>query len=104
MQIQIRSGNLSEQTVDAIVLGVAPGRALTDEAAAIDAEFDGKLKQVLDDNDFSGKVGTTLVIPTLGQIPGRRLVITGIGDANKRTAFDLTRAWGAAARAARSAG
>ena len=104
MQVGIRSGNLSEQAVDAIVLGVAPGRALDNEAAAVDAQFDGKLTQVLDDNDFSGKVGATLVIPTLGQIPARRLVVTGIGDANKRTAFDLTRAWGAAARAARSAG
>jgi leucyl aminopeptidase len=104
MQVEIRSGNLSEQVVDAIVLGVAPGRALESEAAVIDARLGGKLKQVLDDNDFSGKVGATLVIPTLGQIPARRLVVTGVGEENKRTAFDLTRAWGAAARAARSAG
>ncbi|HEX3723839.1 MAG TPA: leucyl aminopeptidase [Nitrolancea sp.] len=104
MQVEIRSGALAGQQVDAIVLGVAPGRTLENEAAAIDAQLRGGLKQALDDNDFSGKVGTTLVIPTLGQIPARRLVVTGVGDAGRRTAFDLTRAWGAAARAARAAG
>jgi len=104
MQVEIQSGNLVEQAVDALILGIAPGRALENEAAALDDRLHGALKQALDDNDFNGKVGSALVIPTLGQIPARRLVITGIGEAKGRRAQDLTRAWGRAARAARDAG
>jgi leucyl aminopeptidase len=104
MQVEIQSGNLVELAVDALILGVAPGRALEGEAAALDDRLHGALKQALDDNDFNGKVGSALVIPTLGQIPARRLVITGIGDAQGRRAQDVTRAWGRAARATRDAG
>src|SRR6185437_8994216 len=69
-----------------------------------DERLKGALKQALDDSDFNGKGGSVLVIPTLGQIAARRIVITGIGNANGRRAQDLTRAWGRAARAARDAG
>ncbi len=104
MQVEIQSGNLVEQTVDALVLGVAPGRALDGDAAVVDERLLGALKQALEDNEFSGKVGSTLVIPTLGQIPAKRIVVTGTGDAQGRRAQDLTRAWGRAARAARESG
>ena len=74
------------------------------DAASIDARLEGALKAALSDSEFSGKVGTTQVIPTLGRLPARRVVVTGVGSEANRTAYDVTRAWGAAARAARSAG
>lgn len=104
MQVEIHTGKLVELTVDALVLAVAPGRVLEGDATALDGRLNGALKQALEDSDFDGKVGSALVIPTLGQIPAKRLVVTGIGDAKGRRARDVTRAWGRAARAARDAG
>jgi leucyl aminopeptidase len=104
MQVEIQSGNLVEQTADALILGVAPGRALDGDAAVLDERLHGAFKKALDDNDFGGKVGSALVIPTLGQIAAKRLVVTGLGETNGRRPQDVTRAWGRAARAARDAG
>ncbi|HVX30120.1 MAG TPA: leucyl aminopeptidase [Nitrolancea sp.] len=104
MQVEIQPGNVLEFAVDALILGVAPGRALEGVAATLDDRLNGALKQALDDSDFNGKVGSALVLPTLGQLPAKRLVVTGLGEASDRQARDLTHAWGRAARAARDAG
>ncbi len=104
MKIQIEAGNVAEQQADAIVLGIAPGRQLTGDAAVLDTRLDGALKAALDDSAFNGKVGSTQVIPTLGRLAGRRIVVTGVGETSTQKAHEITRAWGLAARAARSAG
>ncbi len=104
MKIQIDSGSVVDQQVDAVVVGVAPGGDLNGDAAVLDTRLDGALKAALKDSNFSGKVGATQVIPTLGRLPAKRVVVTGVGSPDSRPVFDITRAWGAAARAARSAG
>ena len=104
MKIETRAGSVSDQSADAVVIGVGPSRTLSDDAASIDDRLDGALKAALDDSGFSGKVGATQVIPTLGRIEARRIVVTGVGEGDSDKAGDLTRAWGAAAKAARAAG
>ncbi len=104
MKIETQTGSVASQAADAIVIGVGPDRTLTNEAAQIDIRLDGALKAALDDSSFSGKVGATEVIPTLGRIEARRIVVTGVGESTSDRASDLARAWGAAARAARAAG
>jgi leucyl aminopeptidase len=104
MNIEVRAGKLTEQTADAVILGVGPDHALSGDGAALDRQLDGALKAALDDSSFSGKVGTTQVIPTLGRLPIRRIVVTGVGNSSTRKPSDLTRAWSVAARAARGAG
>lgn len=90
--------------VDALILAVPPGNGAWDgPLAALDAALDGGLKAVLGDNGFNGKVGSTSVIPTLGKIPAKRIVVTGL-PVSGSTAEDVRRAYGSAARAAKSAG
>ncbi|MEA2511947.1 MAG: leucyl aminopeptidase, partial [Thermomicrobiales bacterium] len=45
-----------------------------------------------------------LVVPTLGQLPARRVVLAGVGPTGKLNAEAIRRAWGAAATSARDAG
>lgn len=104
MNLELRAGSLADQTADTILLGVGTDFALEEDAANIDSKLNGALKTALAESGFTGKVGTTIVIPTLGLLPARRIVVTGVGESAKRTAFDLTRAWGVGARAARSSG
>ncbi len=85
MKIQIQAGNLVEQAVDAIVLGVAPGRALRATRPPSTLGLRGHLKAALDDSAFKGKVGTTQVIPTLGRLPARRIIVTGVGESDHAT-------------------
>ncbi|MBX6343224.1 MAG: leucyl aminopeptidase, partial [Thermomicrobiaceae bacterium] len=72
--------------------------------ARVDLLLDGELAHTLAESGFTGEVGKTLVIPTLGRLRARRLVATGIGAEGERTAEALQRAYGVAARAARDAG
>ncbi len=92
---------------DALVVLVPPGvdgdAPWTGPLAAIDAALDGALRSALKDQGFRGSVGKTAVLPTLGRLPARRIVASGL-DPDSANAYDLRRAWGAAASAARAAG
>src|SRR5262249_12919125 len=72
-------------------------------AAANDA-LGGELANLAKDARFSGKRGTSLVVPTLGKLPARRLVLAGVGPLAKINAEAIRRAWGSASNAARDAG
>ena len=85
----------------------ATDEAVTDVNAATDAAvdnaLDGALWSALKDMSFTGKIGKTQVISTLGRLPARRIVATGLAqDASKPD--DIRRAYGAAATAAKAAG
>ena len=70
----------------------------------MDARLSGELLRLAADARFTGRVGTTLVVPTLGQVPARRVVLTGVGSIDALSQDALLRAAGAAVRAARDAG
>lgn len=72
-------------------------------AQANDA-LDGELAAIASDTRFSGKRGTSLVVPTLGRLPARRVVLAGLGPAESVNAESIRRGWGAATVAARDAG
>ncbi|MDI3339388.1 MAG: leucyl aminopeptidase [Sphaerobacter sp.] len=103
MEIALLAGAGIEQETDALLVSAQPGPRLDAMGAAADARLDGALAAALTDAAFSGEVGTTLVIPTLGRLPARRLVVVGVG-AGAPTPDGLRRAWAAGARAARDAG
>lgn len=87
-------------STDALVVLVPPGvdgdTAWTGPLAAIDAALDGALRSALQDQGFRGSVGKTAVLPTLGRLPAKRIVATGL-DSESASAHDLRRAWGVAA-------
>lgn len=76
------------------------GRAIP----AFDERLGGELRRLAQDARFSGKVGSTLTIPTLGLATPRRLILTGLGPAAEIDTDATARAWGAAVLAARTAG
>lgn len=59
--------------------------------------FDGGLSE-LGDLGFKGKVGETLVLPTLGRVAAKAVAVVGLGDAGSLDASILRRAAGSAAR------
>ncbi len=69
---------------DALIVPITPGKDADAPAgsllASLNDRLGGALTELLADARVSGKAGKVLVVPTLGQLPARRLVITGIGD------------------------
>lgn len=104
MQFKLDTGTLADQEVDALIIPVAKDRTMTPEGAEVNRRLDGALEQALTAADFAGDVGKTVVLSTLGRLPAQWLVATGTGAADTRSADDIRRAWGAAARGARDAG
>ncbi len=70
----------------------------------VDDEFRLQVASLAEDSRFVGKRGTTLIIPSLGRIAAKRLILAGVGESGELSAESIRRAWGAATTAARSAG
>src|SRR5579884_3129891 len=86
------------------VAGAGEPRALSGLAAELDRRLDGELARLAADARFTGRVGATLLVPTLGRLPATRVVLAGVGPAADLTAEAVRRAWAAATTAAREAG
>ncbi|HYI16871.1 MAG TPA: M17 family peptidase N-terminal domain-containing protein, partial [Thermomicrobiales bacterium] len=84
VRIGFSGDGVTAVVADALVLAVPPGvdgdTAWQGPLAEVDAALDGALREVLRDAGFSGKVGKTHVIATLGKLPAKRIVVTGLPD------------------------
>jgi leucyl aminopeptidase len=104
IQVRFSGDNIASVSTDALILAVPPGDKPWDgPLAEVDAAMDGTLRSAANDSTFKAKTGTTLVVPTLGKIAARRIVLTGLA-ASDATAEDVRRAYGSAARVAKNSG
>jgi leucyl aminopeptidase len=107
VEIVYRKGSAHDIDADALIIfshSWNAGDPLTGGAAAIDAQLDGALAALLGDGGFTGKEAGTFLTPTFGKTAARRVVVTGLGDEDKRSEDGLRLAYGAAFTAARDAG
>jgi leucyl aminopeptidase len=107
VEIKYRRGSAHELAVDALITFSHTWKAgdpLNGGAAAIDAELDGELATLLAEAGFNGKGASTFLTPTFGKTAARRVIVTGLGDADAITEDGLRLAYGAAVTAARDAG
>jgi leucyl aminopeptidase len=102
------SGNPLKADADALILPIrtdASGNLIfAGPTAEANSSLKGELRQLAADARFTGKPGSCLVIPTVGRLKARRVVLTGVGSADSIDAESLRKAWGSAVTAARDAG
>jgi leucyl aminopeptidase len=102
--ISFASGSVRDTATDALILAVPPGDAAwRGPLAEVDAALDGALMGALADAGFKGKAGSAQVVPTLGRLAAKRVVVAGLAESGT-SAEDIRRAYGAAAAAAKKAG
>ncbi len=107
MDFTFKTGDPVNTETDALIVPVASGAAgpdLSAVASAVDSRLSGELLRLATDARLTGRAGTSLVVPTLGQLPARRIVLSGVGSVDSLSEDTLMRAAGAAVRAARDAG
>lgn len=107
MDFAFRTGNPADIETDALVLPVVKGvegPRLGETASAIDARLSGELFRLAAEAGFTGGAVSTLIVPTLGQLPARRIILTGVVAPDGVSRDLLSRGAGAAVRAARDAG
>lgn len=101
LKIQQTASTAIETSADIAAIAVYAGATIKAEPlAALDRALDGGLGKLLERADFSGKKDQMVEFPTFGKLPAARVIILGLGDAEKVTDADL-RAY--AAKAARAA-
>ena len=97
MQFSISQGNIATTAADCIVVNLfegveAPGGA----TGSVDAALGGAIRNLIAAGDFDGKTGATALLYTDGKLPAPRVLVVGLGKAEK---FDLHAARKAAATA-----
>ena len=79
MEFSIKSGSPEKQRSGCVVVGVFEGRKLSPAAQAIDAASRQYLGDVLRHGDLEGKLGTTLLLHKVPQVPADRVLLVGLG-------------------------
>ena len=86
MQIQVVSGDITNQKVGAIVVNLFEGVTSPGGATgAVDRALNGAISRLIEDGETKGKKGEITLIHTLGQMAPSRVVVAGVG---KQADFD----------------
>jgi leucyl aminopeptidase len=101
MEIIVKQGNIIEQPADLLVVNLFEGVMEPGGATgAVDRALGGAIREVIAAGDFRGARDSSVVLYTRGALPAPRVLVVGLGPAEK---FDLNQARRAAAVAARRA-
>jgi leucyl aminopeptidase len=102
MRVAVKSGSLDKEAVDAIILLLHEGeRELQGAAAALDKALDGAIASLLRDGEFSGKAKQHTMLHARGRLKAKKVILRGLGRADKLTLDGVRQAAGSAATYAR---
>lgn len=105
MQIEVVSGNIAEQEAQAIVVNLFEGvRRPGGATGAVDAALGGMISALIEQGDFRGKRNEVAVLYPHGGLPARRVLLVGLGKAEKLHIDGVRQAAATAARKARDLG
>jgi leucyl aminopeptidase len=87
MDIRVHHGDLTKVACDLLIVNLFAGVTQPGGGTgAVDRALDGWISELIAQDSFKGKVGGTLIIPTHGKIPAKRVLLIGLGEAKD---FDL---------------
>ena len=87
LQVQGFQGDVAQIEADCLVVNLFAGVTSPGAATgAVDQALGGAISQIIASGDFSGEAGSHVVLYTGGKIPAARVLVMGLGAADK---FDL---------------
>ena len=105
MDIKAVSGDITQTDAGAIVVNLFEGVQTPGGATgAADRAMDGAISKLIADGEIKGKKGEITVIHTLGKIPPARVVVAGLGKADRFNAEVVRQVMGAVCRRLRGVG
>ncbi|GAB4422649.1 MAG: leucyl aminopeptidase [Anaerolineae bacterium] len=105
MKVSVQQGGIQAVSADAIIVNLFEG--VTRPAGAtgvIDRALGGLISEVIAAGDLRGKMGETVTLYPRGAIPARRVIVVGLGPADKFDMEGVREASGAAIKQARRLG
>ena len=100
-QVLVSDEAVDEVSADAVVVAAYvsdDGRSLSASARALDDALEGQLSEHLGHTSYKGKVGDVSLVPTLGRLPARTIVVAGLGKKDEVGRTEVMRAAGSVAR------
>src|SRR5690242_420028 len=102
MEIVRESRALSQIDADLIIVGYFQGEKLKESLSRLDGKLKGAFLESLASEahleNFTGKSGQTLSLPSYGQIAARRLLLLGLGKRSEAGTNTLRKAIAATTR------
>ena len=95
MEFSIKAGTPEKQKTGCVVVGIFEPRRLSDAASALDRAAQGRIKAIVRQGDFEGKLNSTLLLPAIEGVAARRVLLLGLGkpaDFGARQLRDAVRA------------
>ncbi len=105
MEIRVKQGSITDEDVDLIIVNLFRGVTEPGGATgAVDAALDAAVRDVISAGDFSGQAGESLLLYTRGALPAARVLVVGLGAADKFGPAAARKAAATAVRRARELG
>jgi leucyl aminopeptidase len=105
MEIKVAGGSLQEFGADTVVVNLFEGVAAPSGAtAAVDKALGGAIQELIANGDLHGKLGEVGVIYPRGALAAKRVLVTGLGPAEKLDLETIRRAAAHAIKKARELG
>ena len=73
----------NETTCYLFILGVFEGKEKTGSILKIDKALNGHLREHLVDEEFTGKIGQSIVLHTHGKLHAKKIALLGLGPRKK---------------------
>lgn len=101
MDVQVEQGSIQESDADTIVVNLFKGVTSPSGATgAVDQALENGISELISNGDLTGKSGEVVTLYPRGAIPAKRVLVVGLGEADK---FDLEGVRKAAAAAVNQA-
>ncbi|MDE1460633.1 leucyl aminopeptidase [Spartinivicinus poritis] len=88
MEFLIKNTQPATISTDCLVIPVFENSKLSDTGKALDEAAKGQLHNIIKQGDIAGKPGDTLVMPQLGEVKAKRILLFGAGEQNKKLSTD----------------
>ena len=85
MEFNVKNGSIEKQRTGCVIVGVYGTRRFSESAEELDRLSEGYLSNILRKGDLDGKVGQTLLLHHVPNVPADRVLLVGCGKERELT-------------------
>lgn len=103
VEVSVKTTDPLGSSAEGLVVGVwDDGRMAQDFRKRLDAVLSGEISRIIDNGEFKGGSGDVFFLSTMGKLPIRYLILSGLGAKNKTSPESIRKLTGTVAKMARS--